>query len=242
MARPPATRPACAPSARRAPLLPLLLATAALGLTACAQHHYLVRVPELPLYAGPQGEEVIASLPRFHHEPLELDPAESPGARVPLSFRGQRGYAPRAGLLLFSYLDPDFDEGRARARELRGALREAQLEAFGQDWPEEVVLAIREGHVRKGMTPRQVEVAWGWPDGIEETAARTTHWIYERERSRVVQEPVSFSGWSYPVLGGPAWRLDYAWTIRHERISERRAVVFGPDQRVVAILSHSTRS
>lgn len=220
---------------------PLLTFAALLGLTACTQHHYLVRVPDLPLYATPSGDELLASLPRFHHEPLQVDPDEVSGARIPLSYRGQQGYAPRRGLLLFSYLDPNLDEGRDRVRELRVALREAQLEAFGQAWPEEVKLAIREGHVREGMTPRQVEVAWGWPTEIEETPAKTLRWTYERQRTEVVQEPVAFSGWSYPVLGGPGWRLDYAWTLRHERISERRVVVFGPDQRVVAILSRSTR-
>jgi len=211
-------------------------------LVGCTQGHYLVRSPELPLYSTRSGEEVLARLPRFHHEPLSEDPEETPGSeRVALSYRGQAGFAPRSGLFLFDYLDPALDEGADRAEAVAAQLRRAQVEAFGAEWPPEVAQAVREGQVLAGMIPRQVEVSWGWPSQVERGPAGEQRWIYERRGSQlrqVYRPPLGYYG-PQPLLG-PAWGYDSGWVMVRERYVERRVVTFGVDGRVLGV--ETTRS
>ncbi len=206
-------------------------------LVSCTQGHYLVRSPELPLYSTRSGEEVLARLPRFHHEPLPEGSEEAPDSpRVALSYRGQAGFAPRSGLFLFDYLDPALDEGADRAESVAEQLRRAQVDAFGGDWPPEVAEAVREGRVVEGMTPRQVEVSWGWPTQVERGPAGQQRWIYERQGSQlrqVYRPPLGYYG-PQPLVG-PPWGYDSGWVMVRERFLERRIVTIGAQDRVVAV-------
>ena len=164
--------------------LPLATSVCALVLllSACSQTPYLVRGEGVPLYVSPSGGETLATLPRFHHEPLDPDDAEAAGARVRIPFRGQIGYAPRRGLELFNYLDPDLDGGDDRRGTIQERLRLAQVDAYGEDWDPAVAEAARAGEIVRGMTPRQVEIAWGWPTRTEPAPSGGQAWIYESER------------------------------------------------------------
>lgn len=215
----------------------ILSALAAL-LVGCTQGHYLVRSPDLPLYSTRSGEEVLARLPRFHHEPLPagFEDEDPNSKRVALSFRGVAGFAPRSGLYLFDYLDPALDEGEDRAEAVATQLRLAQVEAFGGEWPPEVAEAVREGQVFAGMTPRQVEVSWGWPTQVERGPAGQQRWIYERQGThlrQVYRPPLGYYG-PQPLLG-PAWGYDSGWVMVRERFVERRIVSFGGEDTVVSV-------
>jgi hypothetical protein len=212
----------------------LFLAALVVG---CTQGHYLVRSPDLPLYSTRTGDQVLARLPRFHHEPLSSESDEPPdSARVALSFRGLAGYAPRSGLYLFDYLDPALDEGEDRAEAVATQLRLAQVEAFGSEWPPEVAQAVREGQVLAGMTTRQVEVSWGWPTQVERGPAGGQRWIYERQGThlrQVYRPPLGYYG-PQPQLG-PAWGYDSGWVMVRERFVERRIVTLGGEGKVVSV-------
>lgn len=204
-------------------------------LAGCTQAHYLVRTPELPLYGSPLGDEVVALLPRFHHEALQLeDDPSSP--RVALSYRGQAGFAPRQGLALFDYLDPALDEGEDRERVLRQQLRGAQVDAFGKEWEPSLAQAVREGRVMRGMTSHQVEVSWGWPSQVEPGPTGEQRWIYERRGTQIrqVYRPgLSWSG-SHPLLG-PAWGPSSGWVMTRERFLERRILTIDAAGQVARI-------
>ncbi|MBL4846310.1 MAG: hypothetical protein JKY65_12345 [Planctomycetes bacterium] len=214
----------------------------ALLLTGCYQAHYLVQIDQLPLYAAPGSDQVVARLPRFHHEALAGGlPAE--GAEfVALSFRGREGFAPRAGLVLFEYLEPEAFGAGDRNRKLRSRLRTAQVEAFGRDWPLEVANAVREGRVFRGMTPHQVEVSWGWPDQVLRGPGGLQSWVYTQERTHVVQTYRAGAAYYYsgPLLG-PRWGSSSGWQSRSERYLERRVVTIGPGGTVVGIEITQTR-
>lgn len=206
-------------------------------LVGCTQGHYLVRSPELPLYSTREGDEVLARLPRFHHEPLPEGVEDPEGsARVALSYRGTFGYAPRSGLFLFDYLDPAIDEGADRAEALANQLRRAQVEAFGEEWPVEIAEAVRAGRVERGMNPRQVEIAWGWPSQVERGPAGEQRWIYERRGTHVrqVYRP-SFDYYGPQPLQGPAWGYDSGWVLVRESFVERRIVTISVEGEVIGV-------
>ncbi|RMG09564.1 MAG: hypothetical protein D6731_19250 [Planctomycetota bacterium] len=227
-----------------------------LPLVACHRVHY-VALEEAPLYAGPEGELRIATLPRFHHEPLAGRPRVV-GDRLALPFEGQRGWVPRRAVRLVEALHPRWDGGEDEGRAVGHALRDAQVRAYGGDWDPVLREAVRRGQVRVGMTRRQVEVAWGWPLTVEPlSGGGGERWLYRSRREEIlrgdVRDPTLGWGWSPgtgPFVPGPcgeplpslrpwAWSRPWAWDglragwveLRLE-VVEERAVVFGPDGRV----------
>jgi outer membrane protein assembly factor BamE (lipoprotein component of BamABCDE complex) len=180
----------------------LLVAAAALGLVACAEHHYIVRAESVPLYGSPDGDDVVATLPRYHHEPLDDDPEddEAPG-RWRVTYRGEEGWVPRQGVRTFDYLDPAWDGGDEKRAVVGRELREAQLDVVGRDWPAGQRAAVRAARVEPGMTRQQVELAWGWPTTVEGLATGD-RWVWREAGTRREHR------WVEPY---PTWGLYGGW-------------------------------
>jgi hypothetical protein len=169
-------------------------------LVGCHSHHYVV-LDEAPLYASAGSSEEVARLPRYHHEELGEEP-EPRNGRVAVRYRGQVGYAPASAVRVFSYLDPALDEGDDRQETIQRELREAQLADLGGGWDADVVEAVRDGEVTRGMTRRQVELAWGWPATVRAGSAGGERWIYYHDTYETVQRYVA-DAWAYPSSYSP---------------------------------------
>jgi outer membrane protein assembly factor BamE (lipoprotein component of BamABCDE complex) len=219
-------------------LLPMVL-------IGCHAHHYMVVEDRAPLYAGPKSDTVIARLPRYHHEELSGSPSD--GKRVLLSYKGRLGYAPRAKLRLFDYLDPKIDDGEARDRAVRHELREATLANVGSSWSRQVVSAIRRDEVIRGMTRRQVEVAWGWPVTVQPGALPGgERWVYVSHTTSTIRQYLS-DPWAYPSSCSPylpagisgyspfqrPWRRE-GWVELRLPVTEERLVELNADGRVAS--------
>lgn len=176
----------------------LVLLAGALLLSGCHTHHYLVVQDGAPLYAAPVGDEELARLPRFHHQPLPEAPRREQG-RVELRYRGRTGWVAPGAVRLFTYLHPDLDGGEERAEAVGRELRALQVETQGQGWSEPVQEAVKAGEVRRGMTRDQVELAWGWPVTVEGGGQGGERWVYR------VRSEASFDRWQPydPWCGGP---------------------------------------
>lgn len=214
---------------RRAAALGLALALAAGG---CRSPHYVVIEHDAPLYADAQGDEVLARMPRYHHEPLEAEP-EAGAARVALTFAGQRGWAERETIRTFDYLSPALDDGQSRDQAIRREVRELQLAELGGEWTHDDVAAIRAERVLPGMTRTQVEVAWGWPVSVEPTGAPGgERWVYRDCQVKPVRRWVE-SPWSSTWTADPAsvghrdeWRSYPAWVTVRVPVTVERIVEF----------------
>jgi hypothetical protein len=215
----------------------LVLLTLLLG--ACTQHHYLVVQDDVPFYRDATSDVVLATLPRYHHEPLSEEPL--PGAqRVPASYRGRAGYLPRDGTDLFSYLTPALDGGDGRDRAVHARLREARLAEVGRDWPAAVVEAVRAGEVQAGMTREQVEVTWGWPTRLERIGERE-RWVWETKGVKVIHryEPtVTYGGCRTSHTG---FQTRVVWTTYRVPVVNRRMVAFDAEGRVASVDYERTR-
>ena len=227
----------------RATLCCLLVA-----LTGCYGHHALVVSERAPVYAAPRGEQVIGSLPRYHHQPLD-DAPEPEARRVSLRFEGRVGWVARPDLRLFDYLDPIWDAGADQRQTVDAELRALELEEVGQDWNPSVVEQVRDGQIEAGFTREQVQVAWGWPPQVEPGAAPgSQRWIYRDRGVRRVRrwiEPFPYGGF-YPAFRYvPGYGYaPQAWSpgFYHPRsislrvpVTIERVVEFDPDGRVVEI-------
>jgi outer membrane protein assembly factor BamE (lipoprotein component of BamABCDE complex) len=212
----------------RAATLALAVALAAVG---CRSPHYVVIEDDAPLYATPQGDEVVARMPRYHHEPLEDRPGSS-AVRVPVTFEGQAGWAERNSIRTFDYLHPTLDDGQSREKAIRREVRELQLAELGSEWSNDDVAAIRAERVRPGMTRTQVEVAWGWPVSVESTGAPGgERWVYRDCQVTPVRRWVE-SPWSTMRGAGASighhddWRQYPAWVTVRVPVTIERVVEF----------------
>jgi len=193
---------------------PRAAALLAVGLLAgCTTHHYVVVRDGAALYDAPAGGRAIATMPRYHNQPLDEEP-EAAGGRVRLEYAGRRGWAARDAVRVFGYLDPDLDDGADQAETVRRELRELQIDDLGGDWDPAVVAAVRDERVLPGMTRQQVEVAWGWPTDVEggpEPGGET--WVYRTRTTKRVRRWADatrgVSAWGPTYWGGP-WD-DYPW-------------------------------
>lgn len=223
-------------SPRRAVALAVVLAMAG-----CRAPHYVVIQDEAPLYADAQGDEVVARMPRYHHEPLEDSP-EASAARVPITFDGQAGWAERESIRTFDYLHPTLDEGQSRDKAIRRELRELQLADLGAEWSNDDVAAIRAERVLPGMTRMQVEVAWGWPVSVESTGAPGgERWVYRDCQVTPVRRWVE-SPWSTtwndgvaPVGHRDEWRQYPAWVTVRVPVTIERVVEFDEHGKVTRV-------
>ena len=175
------------------------LGLACLAAAGCQTHHYVVREAETPVYASPHGDDVVATLPRYHHAPLPDDPDER--GRIRVEVDGHSGYLDRGDVALIAYRDPDWDDGRERSSVLNRTLRELRVDHQGDDWAPEIAQAVRDGRVEPGMTREQVETAWGWPVDVQPTQAGGERWVYRQHRP----ETVSVTS----TECRPSWRFTY---------------------------------
>lgn len=199
--------------------LAVLLALAALA--GCHESSYVVANDGEPLYGSPAGTDVVARMPRYHHEVLEEDPVdEASASRYRLEYRGQRGWASRGGVRVFEYLSPEWDEGAARDAALRRELREVQLAEVGRDWSPRTLAAVRNDEVFVGMTRDQVELSWGWPTTVESgPRPGEERWVWRAPRTRTVRQYTPWvgwggyygGGWGYGGWGCPGGYGPYGW-------------------------------
>lgn len=231
-------------------LIPRTLILLSLLTIGCHGHHYVVVGDRTPLYAGPESDAVVTLLPRYHHEALESSPGD--GERVEVSYKGRRGFVPRAKVRLFDYLAPEFDGGEDRDYAVRRELREATLTNMGASWPHAVVSAIRRGDVLRGMTRRQVEVAWGWPVTVQKgDLPGGERWVYVAHTTKTIRQYLS-DPWAYPSSCSPylprggfrdgpwqrPWREDWGqvgWVELRLPVTEERLVELDADGRVVDV-------
>lgn len=224
---------------RRAATLALAVALAAAG---CRSPHYVVIQDQAPLYADAQGDEVVARMPRYHHEPLEERPA-SGSTRVALTFAGVTGWAERESIRTFDYLDPVLDDGQSRDQAIRREVRELQLAELGSEWSNDDVAAIRAERVLPGMSRMQVEVAWGWPVSVEPTGAPGgERWVYRDSQvapvRRWVESPwTSTSGadMSSSIGHRDEWRQYPAWVTVRVPVTIERIVEFDEQGKVARV-------
>lgn len=223
---------------RRVVTLALAVSLASAG---CRSPHYVVIEDGAPLYAGPQGDQVLARMPRYHHEPLGERP-ESGAARVALTFEGQAGWAERDSIRTFEYLNPTLDDGQSRDKAIRREVRELQLAELGAEWTNDEVAAIRAERVLPGMTRTQVEVAWGWPISVESTGAPGgERWVYRDCRvtpvRRWVESPWS-SSWGADAASighRDEWRNYPAWVTVRVPVTIERMVEFDEHGKVTRV-------
>lgn len=235
--------------------LALLVSLAAL--VGCHESSYVVARDGEPLYGSPTGTDVVARLPRYHHEALDEDPVdEAAPSRWRLEYRGQRGWASRAGVRVFEYLSPEWDEGVARDAAVRRELREVQLAEVGRDWSPRTLEAVRNDEVFVGMTRDQVELSWGWPTTVESgPRPGEERWVWRAPRTRTVRQYSpwmgwggyyggGFGGWGYYGYGGGygpyGWRDDgWAWRSTWVNVSvpvtEEKIVEFDASGRAVRL-------
>ena len=224
-----------------------LLAVACLA--GCQTQHYLVS-REAPFYAGPAGEDVLTSLPAFHHEALPGAPEEQ-GGRIEITYRGERGWVAREDVRLFSYLDPALDDGEDRAETVQRELRVAQVAHEGGEWSHGVREAVEAGEVQEGMTRAQVELAWGWPATVEAgSQAGGERWIYRVRGQALLRSGPTWDPWWGWSLGQPCWddpwcscghpgwrwggcRMHQSWARATVPVVEERRVEFDANGRVV---------
>jgi hypothetical protein len=207
----------------------------------CQNHHYVV-LEETPFYASVEGEVVLDTLPRYHHQELEAV-SEAQRERVQLAYKGRRGYASLDSVKVFSYLTPLIDGGTDRDSKIRGELREAQLAHVGADWSASTLQAIRDEQVVKGMSRRQVELAWGWPltvgPGSLEGGER---WVFRFESHTTVRRFL-MDPWAYPSSFSPhpltCWdtrprslRRELGWRSVRLPVTEERVVELDANGRV----------
>lgn len=225
--------------ARRLQVCRVTLAVALL-VTGCHASHYVVVDAETPLYRDAGGDEVVAHMPRYHHEPLDAAPEEG-ATRVAVSFSGQRGFADVQHLRVFDYLNPVLDDGADRARTIRREVRELQLADLGGDWNVNDVAAIRAERILPGMTRTQVEVAWGWPVSVEAGATGGERWVYRDSQVTAVRRWAD-NPWATTWGSDPEWvghRADGrhypSWVTVRVPVTVERIVEFDPDGKVMRV-------
>jgi outer membrane protein assembly factor BamE (lipoprotein component of BamABCDE complex) len=207
----------------------------------CHSAQYIVVADRTPLYRDAQGGDVVATMPRYHHEDLDEEP-DAAAARVHLTFAGQAGWADRAAVRVFDYLDPALDGGADREKAVKQQLRELQLADLGKGWSPDDVAAIRKEEVLVGMTKTQVEVAWGWPVTVEPSPTPGgERWVYRDARVSAVRRwgggGGAFDAWgaSSGWLGREDWRGYPTWVTVRVPVTVERVVEFDPDGRVVRV-------
>jgi hypothetical protein len=202
-------------------------------LAGCQTHHYVV-LEETALYASPQGDAVVSTLPRYHHEELEVAP-KSGAERVRVTYDGRSGFASKSAVKVFSYLMPLVDGGTDRDSEVRSQLRDAQLADVGTGWSKSVVRAIRDEKVVKGMSRRQVELAWGWPLTIRPGALDGgERWVFRVDSHttvrRFLNDPFAYPSSYSPHLAAcvgtrPRFlRREVGWVSVRMPVTEERVV------------------
>jgi outer membrane protein assembly factor BamE (lipoprotein component of BamABCDE complex) len=219
----------------------LAYALLVVSLAGCRATHYVVVESDAPLYRDPTSDDVVARMPRYHHEPLEaLD--DEPRDRIPLAFEGRRGWAERGSVRVFEYLDPSLDEGADQARTIRNEVRELQLADLGRGWSEGQLEAIRGERVLEGMTRTQVELAWGWPVTVEPTAlAGGERWVYKEAQLTPVRRwadtPWTDTWGSCPAFGAHRddWRTGPTWVTVRLPVTVERIVEFDAEGKVTTV-------
>lgn len=213
----------------------------ALLLSGCHASHYVVLEADAPLYGDAGGDEVVAYMPRYHHEPLEAAPEEG-ATRVAVAFDGRRGFADRRSVRVFDYLNPTLDDGADRARKIRREVRELQLSDLGGEWNRDDVEAIRAERILPGMTRTQVEVAWGWPVSVEASAqGGGERWVYRDSQVTAVRRWAD-NPWATTWGNDPEWvghRADSrqcpSWVTVRVPVTVERIVEFDADGKVVRV-------
>lgn len=225
---------------KRALLVPVLL------LLGCTSDHYMIVGPETPLYVTPDGDRVMARIPRFHHEPLP-DGVVRANGRLRLVYKGKIGFAEQERVRVFSYLNPGLDGGVDRDEVVSRELREAMLASVGKSWPAHIRAAIRRKQVLRGMTRRMVEVAWGWPLTVKPGPAKGEQlWVYREEKVEVRHELVQDLWWNmysphpfgyWRTHAGPHWSTHgYGYMEVRIPVIEERIVTMSAKGRVEKVV------